>query len=93
MQCKYCRLRRNNLVHFNVVKIQLSFFHLSNSYISDVTMNGSALDEKSSFKMLELSFTFDLYWCSYIVSLNKTTFKKVIVHFCSLNFLSPDILR
>ena len=37
-------------------------------------MDGSALEEKSSFKMLGLTFSSKLDWGSYIVSIAKTAF-------------------
>ena len=45
-------------VDFNVGKTQLVLFDRSNNNGSiDVKMNGSVLEEKSSFKMLGLTFT------------------------------------
>ena len=53
------------LVHFNAGKTQLVLFHLSNSNGSiDMKMDGSALEEKSSFKMLRLTFSCKLDWGS-----------------------------
>ena len=43
----------------------------------DVKMGGSILEEKSSFKMLGLTFSSKLDWSSYIVSVAKTAFKKI----------------
>ena len=50
----------------------------------DVTMDGSVLEEKSSFKMLGLTFSSKLDWGSYIVSIAKTTSKKIgaLIHSC-----------
>ena len=46
------------LVDFNTGKIQLvSFDRSSNTGAIDVKMDGSALEENSSFKMLGLTFT------------------------------------
>ena len=39
-------------------------------------MDGSALEEKSSFKNLGLSFCSKLDWGSYIISIAKTASKK-----------------
>ena len=40
-------------------------------------MDGSVLEEKSSFKMLGLSFSSELDWGSYIISIAKTVSKKI----------------
>ena len=40
-------------------------------------MDGSVLDEKSSFKMLGLTFSSKLDWGSYITSIAKTASKKI----------------
>ena len=65
------------LVDFNARKTKL--FHLT-SLINgsiDVKMDGSVLERKSSFKMLELTFSSKLDWSSYIISITKTAFKKI----------------
>ena len=63
------------LVDFNVVRTQQVLFDLSNNTGAiDVKMDGSALEEKSSFKMLGLTFSSKLDWGSYIVSIAKTAF-------------------
>ena len=54
-------------------------------------MNRSVLEEKSSFKMLGLSFSSQLDWGSYIVSIDKTASKKIGTFICSVKFLSPEI--
>ena len=46
-------------------------------------MDGSVLEEKTSFKMLGLPFSSKLDWGSYIVSIAKTASKK--------KFLSPEV--
>ena len=38
----------------------------------DMKMDGSVLEEKSSFNMLELTFSLELDWGSYITSIAKT---------------------
>ena len=43
----------------------------------DVKMDGSVLEERSSFKMLELSLLSKLGWNSYIISIAKTAYKKI----------------
>ena len=66
------------LVDFNAGKTQLVLFDRSNNNGSiDVKMDGSVLDEKSSFKMLGLTFCSKLDWGSYIISIAKTASKKI----------------
>ena len=50
-------------------------------------MDGSFLDEKSSFKMLGLTFSPKLDWGSYITSIAKTASKKIEVVIRSIKFL------
>ena len=54
-------------------------------------IDGSVLEEKSSFKMLGLTFSSKLDWGSYIVSIAKTAFKKIGALSCSMKFLSPEV--
>ena len=56
----------------------------------DVKMDGSVLEEKSSFKMLGLNFPSKLDWGSYITSIAETASKKIGVLIRSMKFLSPD---
>ena len=80
------------LVDFNAGKIQLVLFDWSNNTGSvDVKMDGSALEEKSSFKMLGLTFSSKLDWGSYIISIAKTASKKIETLICSMKFLSPKV--
>ena len=66
------------LVDFNAGKTQLVSFDWSkNTGAIDVKMEGSVLEEKSSFKMLGLTFSSTLDWGSYIVSIAKTASKKI----------------
>ena len=61
------------VVDFNAGKTQLVLFDRSNNNGSiDVKMDGSVLEEKSSFKMLELNFSSKLDWGPYIISIAKT---------------------
>ena len=61
------------LVDFNAGKTQLVSFDQSNNNGSiDVKMDGSVLEEKSSFKMLGMTFSSKLDWVSYIISIAKT---------------------
>ena len=80
------------LVDFNAGKTQLISFDWSNSNGSiDVKMNGSALEKKSSVKMLGLTFSSILDWGSYIISIAKTASKKIRTLNCSVKFFSPEV--
>ena len=80
------------LVDFNAGKTQLVSFDRSNSNGSiDVKMGGSILEEKSSFKMLGLTFSSKLDWVSYIISIAKTASKKIGALILSMKFLSPEV--
>ena len=58
------------LVDFNAGKNQLVLFDQSNNNGSiDVKMHGSVLEERLSFKLLGLTFSFKLDWGSYIISI------------------------
>ena len=57
----------------------------------NVKMDGSALEEKSSFKMLGLTFSSKLDWSSYIISIAKTASKKIGGLIRSMKFLSPEV--
>ena len=54
-------------------------------------MDGSTLEEKSSFKMLGLTFSSKLDWGSYIISIDKSASKKIAALIRSLKFLSPQV--
>ena len=54
-------------------------------------MDGSVLEEKTSFKMLGLTFPCKLDWGCYIVSIAKTTSKKIGALIRSMKFLSPEV--
>ena len=58
-------------------------------------MHGSVLEEKSSFKIMGLTFSSKLDWGSYITSIAKTGSKKSGAFFGSLEenwkFLSPEV--
>ena len=54
-------------------------------------MEGSVPEEKSSFKMLGLTFSSKLNWGSYIISFAKTAFKKIGALIHSMKFLSPEV--
>ena len=80
------------LVDFNAGKTQLVSFDRSNNNGSiDVKMGGPILEEKSSFKMLGLTFSSKLDWGSYIISIAKTASKKIGALIRSMKFLSPEV--
>ena len=54
-------------------------------------MNGFALEEKSSFKMLGLTFSSKLDLGSYITSIAKTAYKKIGALIRSVKFLSREV--
>ena len=64
---------RKWLVDFSAGKTQLvSFDRSKNTGAIDVKIDGSVLEEKPSFKMLELTFSSKLDWGTYIISIAKT---------------------
>ena len=84
---------RKWLVDFNAGKTQLvSFDQSKNTGATDVKMNGSVLEEKTSFKMLGLAFSSKLDWGSYIVSIAKTASKKIGALIRSMKFLPPEVV-
>ena len=77
------------LVDFNAGKTQLVSFDWSNNNGSiDVKMDESVLEEKSSFKMLGLTFSSKLDWDSYIISFASLKIGALIF---SMKFLSPEV--
>ena len=69
----------------------VSFDRSKNTGAIDVKMDGSVLEEKTSFKMLGLTFSSKLDWDSYIVSIAKTASKKIGALIHSMKFLSPEV--
>ena len=83
---------RKWLVDFNAGKTQLVLFDWSkNTGAIDVKMDGSVLEEKTSFRMLVLTFSSKLDWGSYIVSIAETASKKIGALIRSMKFLSPEV--
>ena len=83
---------RKWLVDFNAGKTELvSFDRSNNTGAIDVKMNGSVLEEKSSFKMPELTFSSKLDWGSYIISIAKSASKKIGALIHSMKFLTPEV--
>ena len=77
LTCETLNWVRKWLVDFNAGKFQLvSFDRSNNTSAIDVKMDGSVLEKKSYFKILELS---------------KTASKKIGVLIRSLKFLSPEV--
>ena len=54
-------------------------------------MDESVLNEKSSFKILGLTFCFKSDWGSYIISIAKTASKKIGALIRSVKFLSAEV--
>ena len=54
-------------------------------------MDRSVLEEKSSFKMLGLTFSSKLDWGSYVIPIAKTASKKIGALIYSMKFLSPEV--
>ena len=80
------------LANFNAEKTQLASFDRSkNTGAIDVKMDGSFLEEKSSFKMLGLNFSSKLDWGSYIISVAKTAPKKIGALIRFMKFLSLEV--
>ena len=69
----------------------VSFYRSKNNGSINVKMDGSVLEEKSSFKILDLTFSFNLNWGSYIISFAKTASKKIGALIRFMKFLSPEI--
>ena len=83
---------KKRLIDFSVGKTQLvSFDPPNNTGAIDVKMDGSVLEEKSSFKMLGLTFFSKLDWGSYIISIDKTASKKIGALIRSMKFLSSEV--
>ena len=80
------------LVDFNAGKTQLVSVDWSNNNGSiDVKMDGSFLEEKSCFQILDLTFSSKLDWGSFIISIAKTASKKIGALIRSMKFLSPEV--
>ena len=69
----------------------------NNTAAIDAKINGSVLEEKSSFKMLGLTFSSNMDWGSYIISIAKVFSKKIGVlivrslKICSMKFFFPEV--
>ena len=54
-------------------------------------MDESVLQEKSSFKMLGMTFSSKLDWCSYMISTAKIVSREIGALIRSMKFLSPEV--
>ena len=80
------------LIDFNAGKTQLGSFNWSiNTAAIDVKMVGSVLKEKLSFKMLGLTFSSELDWDSYVISVAKRASSKIRTLNHSMKFLSLEV--
>ena len=71
--------------------MMVSFDQSNNNGSIDVKMNESVLEEKSSFKMLGLTFSSKLDWGSDIMSIAKTASKKIGALVRCMKFLFPEV--
>ena len=85
---------RKWLIDLNTEKTQLVSIDGSNNSVAIyVKIDVSVLEEKSSFKMLRLTFSCKLYWGSYITSVAKTASMKIGALIRPMKFLSPEIAQ
>ena len=74
-------------------KTQLVWFDWSNNTVaSDVKINGSVLEERPFFKILQLTFFSKLDWGCYIIFIVKTVSKEIGSLICSMKFLSSEFV-
>ena len=72
---------------------QLVLFHQYNNIgANDVKVDGLALEKKSSFKMLELTFSSEFDWSSCIVSIANNASRKIGALILSMKFLPARLL-
>ena len=64
---------------------------INNTDAIDIKMDGSVLKEKSSFKMLGLTFSFKLDCGSYVISIAKTVPKKIGAMIRSMKSFSSQV--
>ena len=65
---------------------------INNTDAIDIKMDGSVLEEKSSFKMLGLTFSFKLDCGSYVISIAKTVPKKIGAMIRSMKSFSSQVV-
>ena len=81
----------NNLNWFLNLNLIYKTLWTGNNGSIDVKMDGSVLEQKSSSKMLGLTFSSKLNWHSYIISIAKTASKKIGALIRSMKFFSPEV--
>ena len=69
------------------------FVQSNNTGAIDVKMHGSAIEEKSYFKVLQLTFSSKLDWGLYIISTAKTASKKIGVLIHRIKFISAEVAQ
>ena len=82
---------RKWLVDFNDGKTLVLFDVPDNAVAINVKMDGSVFEEKSSFKMLGLTFSSKLDWGSSFISIAKTASEKIGALIRSMKFPSPEV--
>ena len=83
---------RSGLLISMLGKLSRFFFdRFNNNCFIAVKMDESVLEEKSSFKMLGLTFSSKLDWSSYIISITKTASKKIGALIRSIKLLSSEV--
>ena len=84
---------RKWIVDFNAEKTQVVLFDRSNNTgATDMKMDGFAIEEKSSFKMLGLTLSAKLDWAYFIISIARTASKKIGALIRSMKFLSLEVV-
>ena len=83
---------RKWFVDFNAEKSQLvSSDESNNTGAVDVKVDESVLEEKSSFKILGLTFSYKLDWGAYTIPFAKSASIKIEALIFSMKFLSPEV--
>ena len=89
---RHCGLVQKNGLFISMLgKLNWLRDRSNNNGSIDVKIDGSALEEKSSFKMLGLTFSSKLDYRSFIISIAKTVFKKIGALTRSMKLLSPEV--
>ena len=81
------------LVSFNATKTKLLSFHRHRDpSLVPVEMNGIALPEKTSFRLLGITFTPSMDWKPYIQSIAKAASRRVGSLYRAQRFLTPETI-
>ena len=82
------------LLYALVFQMPKNGFHVTGliTLAIDVKIDGSVLEEESSFKMLVLTFSSKLDWDSYIISVAKGAPKGIGALICSMKLLTPEVV-